>query len=193
MGLPREEFRKYLSTEFAVRPYGCHEGTVVARAGELGLGYPGGHHEPISCWIYERKDADLDLLFGFYSNFTPDDFVTKVLNRGSVPEDGAGASVQFNGDLSVLAGAQPGRLALVHHGKVTLRTGVKRSQLVAEIERIAPRAADRLGLIGRAAWPLVIGDTGNLPQLMDRLFTYAYAVEQAKRSWRREPLLPSLP
>jgi len=74
---------------------------------------------------------------------------------------------------------------------VTLASGIKREDLVKGIESHAKSAYDELGGgIAFANWPLLIGSTAAPELLLDRLFLYAFAVEQVKRARGGHILLP---
>ena len=192
MAPARHGFRIFLESELKKLPFRCGSGVVQEEPQDVDFGFPGGRHPSTLCWVYERSDVRLDLVFGFYENFTDSDLITKVVPRGESPTPGSGASVQFNGDSSVLETA-PDEWALMHHGKVTVGSSIPRADLVGHIEENARRAVDLLGPTALQAWPLVIGDTSDTKRLLDQLFVYVYAVEQGKRSIRGEEALPTLP
>lgn len=163
-------------------------GRLVGTQQNINFGFPAGGHGDIPCWTYAPRGAALVMHFGFYSNFTPDDLICKVSTSADSFRRGIGASLQFNSGLSVEADP----LRLVHSGRVTVRTSVARATLLDEMEKTAPHAVRTLGINGVDAWPIEIGRTSDLPTMLDRLFLYAYAIEQAKRSIRREAILPPL-
>ena len=132
------------------------------------------------------------MLFAFYQNFTPNDLICKVLAAGQDVRPGEGASIQFNADRCVRAA---GRKAwgLAHHGRVTAGETISRDRLVHPIAGVVPAARQLLGdLTLKSAWPVTLGRTSDPAAMLDRLFVYAYCVEQGKRSIRSEKLLPSL-
>ena len=132
------------------------------------------------------------MLLGFQKNFTPDDLFCKVIPIGEDLYEGAGASVQFNGD--ICTADEAGEVVLTHPGRVTVTSAVSRADLINAIRRVAPDADSALGGLDPAhGWPLRLGDTANVSALPDRLFIYGYAVEQAKRSMRNESSLPAVP
>ena len=191
MTAARNGFQAFLLRELKELPFTCGAGAVRGQQREVQFGFRGGRHQPTPCWVYERSDVTLDLLFGFYENFTDADLITKVVQRGEKPAPGTGASVQFNGDRCVEKTASGG-WTLSHHGRVTVGSSIRRDDLVSRIESHAPKAAYLLGPIGGAAWPIAIGDTDNTSGLLDQLFVYVYAIEQAKRSFREEKPIPTL-
>lgn len=184
-------FRRLIEAALAVRPFQTDHGVVAAETREFDSGYPGGSHEPARCWIYRPHGLGLEMLFGFYSNFTPDDLITKVIPANAEIKKGIGATVQFNADRSVTPDGE--HFALHHHGLITVHHAMSREALVNCIREQAPDA-DRMlgGLDVVQGWPLRLGSTDRLNDLIDRLFLYCFAVEQAKRSWRGEALLPPL-
>jgi len=130
------------------------------------------------------------MLFSFYSNFTEADLICKVVARGESVAPGAGATIQFNGDDCIVVDGA--RLSLQHSGRVTVKAALGRAKLVEAIRDSAPEADDALGGLDAAhGWPLRLGSLQDLAALLQRLEVYAFAVEQAKRSIRREPLLPT--
>lgn len=134
-------------------------------------------------WRYLPHQGDLEMYFGFYDNFTPDDIICKVFSSWKELYRGMGASVQFN------AGRCMTVSCLCHHGDVTVGKRISRSHLVSLIQTICPREMGMAGILG--SWPVTIGDTTNIPRLIDQLFVYAYCIEQAKRYIRGEaPMLP---
>jgi hypothetical protein len=130
------------------------------------------------------------MTFAFYDNFTHDDLICKVGPIGETA--GTGATIQFNGNESMVAcGTRV--VALCHHGLITVRHRISRAQLVETIIKKAPDAVQQLGgLDSEEGWPLQLGTTADFPELIDRIFVYAYSVEQAKRSLRGENPLPRL-
>ena len=131
------------------------------------------------------------MLFGFFSNFTPDDLACKAIITDDDVMSGAGATIQFNADRCV--NQVDDELILVHSGQVTVGNAIKRADLVSKIRSLAPQADDALGgLDPEDGWPLRLGGVSDLAALIDRTAVYVYAVEQAKRSIRVEPPLPPL-
>jgi hypothetical protein len=160
-------------------------GRVVPQTVAVNLGYPGGSHGETQYWRYTRKSAEFSMLFAFYRNFTPHDLICKVVRNGELPSFGDGASIQLNSDRTItqLSG---GHLQLHHHGSVTVVYALKRERLWKLIQTTAPDEAEELGLTGPHDWPFVLGDTRAPGALLDRLFLYAYCIEQAKRKERQE-------
>ncbi len=192
MKLPREQLRHSLESSLSKRPMKTPKGAILKELRRCNFGYPGGAHEGTNCWVYSSKLGDLEMLFSFYSNFTRDDLIVKVIPAGRIIEDGEGATIQFNGERS-LEPTHGSNIVLSHHGRVTVRTSVSRDRLVATMKSVATSGYLLLGgsSFGKG-WPFIVGDTGNLKGLLDRLFLYAYCIEQAKRQFRGEPLLGSL-
>lgn len=192
MSIPRAHFRMTITNALAQRPLPTRAGEVQLPIREMLFGYRGGSHGFTPCWIYRRTGVDIEMMFGFYNNFTPDDLICKVLAINEEFHDGSGASLQFNGDVSTAD--EHGSVALSHSGRVTIGSAIGRGNLVEAIRAAAPDAVDALGgLDGEHGWPLRLGTTSDVSSLLDRLFLYVYAVEQAKRWIREDPPLPSLP
>lgn len=82
------------------------------------FGSKGGGHGELHCWVYQRRDTDLEMLFAFYDNFTPDDLICKVVDAGAGVRPGEGASIQFNADRCVRSVGYRA-WELTHHGRVT--------------------------------------------------------------------------
>lgn len=191
MDLPRKRFRARVTASLSVLPLRTARGSVLRERREANFGFPGGKHESIRCWVYRAHGSAVELLFGFYSNFTADDLLCKSMATGSSLPQGAGATIQFNADRCIDADGEI--LALHHSGAVTVGSGVGRRRLVEGIYDRAPEAAVALGgLDVDHGWPFRVGSTGDIPELIDRLAIYAYAVEQAKRSIRGDSPLPRL-
>lgn len=185
----RTRFRSAFQAALAQRPLRTPRGIVLLEMRSTRFGYPGGSHEPTECWAYRPHDGAVEMLLSFYSNFTDDDLICKVNPVGKGAHDGAGASIQFNGDNSVTE--ERGVLTLRHHGRVTVTSAISRAALVETIRKNAADADAALGgLDADHGWPLRIGSLADVTSLLDRLFLYAYAVEQAKRALRRDAPLP---
>lgn len=185
-------FRAVMERALDARPHRTPRGILLAGTRVARFGTRTGAHEPTMCWVYERRGTDLELWFGFYENFTENDLICKVVAKGSVP-DGEGASIQFNGSESVEP-HRVGGFAFRHNGNVTVGQRVSRADLVQLIEETAPVEAAALGgFDAKSSWPFRIGTTANLDSLLDRLFEYAFVIEQAKRARRGEPPLSALP
>lgn len=127
------------------------------------------------------------MLFAFYDNFTPDDLICKIVVKERTPTDGEGATLQFNGNEITEDG--DGNPLLSHRGRVTVGGAIARAELLERISAHALEASDALGGIG---FPLILGSPSIPGTMLDRLFLYAYAIEQAKRSLRGESALPPL-
>lgn len=165
---------------------------VIDERPRLEMGCPRGRHESVRAWRYARDGGSLELLFGFYANFTPYDLITKVIASGDDPAPGAGASVQFNAKRCVHEAN--GELALQHHGEVTVGMRISRSALVKGMRKHAGKAMALAGLhVGlRGPWPVHLGTTTNFARLLEAIFCFTYAVEQVKRARRKESALSQL-
>ncbi len=184
-------FRQLLEAALSVRPFQTDQGVVTVETREIVFGSPAGAHESARCWIYKPHGAPVEMVFGFYANFTPHDLITKVVTPNVEIGPGIGASIQFNSDECITF--EEGHFSLHHHGRVTVGHGRSRAALVTCINEQAPDADRMLGGLNPAhGWPLKLGNTSHLGALIDRLFLYSYAVETAKRMWRDENLLPNL-
>lgn len=186
-----DAFRATLTRAVASGVVRSEFGTVPGGSEYLRLGCPGGFHPPAPFWRLEAAQAPIVMYFGFVPNFTPADLMCKVVAQGEAVPDGAGASVQFNGDLSYRAVA-PGVWALCHHGRVTVRHSVSRARLLSALDEAAPGVSRFFGGLDVRAWPLELGRTDGLPAMLDATLVWAYGLEQAKRSLRGEGLLPPL-
>jgi hypothetical protein len=187
-----EQFRAGFESGLRNLPLETPLGRVLAQRVAINMGYPGGSHEEVAARHYVSSDKRLAMLFGFYSNFTPHDLICKVVPAGTYPEIGDGASVQFNSDRCVRE--VNGAWTLVHHGDVTVGTRIARATLVDHMLRRAGHVMAMLGVPNEEAivWPLTLGSLADLSSLIDRVFCYAYCVEQAKRELRSEVPLPEL-
>lgn len=172
-------------------PLETPSGEVIEATTDEQFGFRGGNHEPIACWIYRPDGSELEMRFGFYENFTPDDLICKVVPIGARIPQGEGASIQLNADQSLRA-RRDGELILEHSGLVTV-AGKRRSRADL-LKAIGQTAPDTLTNLGGLNWPYTIGSTDDLKQLLDTLFVYAFCIAQAKRFFRGDRLLPaSLP
>ncbi len=181
-----------VTNALAQRPVLTRDGEVQPRIRDMLFGYRGGSHGFTPCWIYRRRGVDIEMMFGFYNNFTPDDLICKILTVNEAFHEGSGASLQFNGDVSTAD--DHGNVALNHSGLVTISSRLSRTDLVEAIRVAAPDVDNAFGgLAAEHGWPLRLGTTADVPALLDRLFLYTYAVEQAKRWIRKDPPLPALP
>src|SRR5687768_4793039 len=102
MTVPRLGFRSALTKFLAPLPVRTPRGVVGRERRESRFGFPLGGHEPVECWVYRPHGSSIELLFGFYSNFTDADLICKAIPEGQEVATGAGASIQFNGDRSFL-------------------------------------------------------------------------------------------
>ena len=186
---PAEQFRDEINHALAIRPYRTPQGEVVTTMVDVLMGYPGGSHDVPPAWIYQHDDSGLEMVFQFYENFTDFDLACKVINLGQYPKCGEGASVQFNSDYCVRS--VPPYVVLVHRGCVTVRSAIARNKLINMMSLACPQAMRNVGLsVSFSSWPISIGTTEDVRKLLDRLFLYAYCVEQVKRTVRHESLLP---
>lgn len=167
-------------------------GMIVPGKTGVRFGYPGGFHEPTSCWAYEPSGMpELTMLFDFFSNFTPYDLICKVIPTGDEIAPGAGASIQFNASRCV--SVHNGNLTFGHYGQVNANGTISRPALVAGFRNLAPVAFRELG--GDeffSSWPVVLGALSDPGALLDNIFLYAYGVEQVKRAKRGDGPLPPL-
>jgi hypothetical protein len=192
MASSRASFRRAIEQWLTRRPRRTGDGVVGQDFRSAQFGSRAGGHEALQCWVYRRDGHGLEMLFAFYENFTAYDLICKVLAAGHSVRPDDGASIQFNADRCVRAvGRQT--WALTHHGRVTAGETISKARLLHTVAAVAPTVDAKLGDLRRpAAWPLQLGRTSDPASLVDRLFLYAYCVEQAKRSIRGEKALPSL-
>src|SRR5262249_25663340 len=113
-----------------------HRGDVLRAAAALRDGRLRGSHGPAECWIYRPHSGGVEMLFGFYANFSPDDLICKVSAIGETVPKGAGASIQSNGDRSTMD--EGGAVALIHGGRWTVSSGISRRDCVEAIHTAAP-------------------------------------------------------
>ncbi len=184
----RKLFRNEIKSALANLPFQTPEGQVIRDDVRVSLGYPGGTHELPPLWLYQRKNTDLEMLFGFYSNFTEDDLICKVVNHSEVIKPGEGASVQFNGDRCIRPEGQ--NALLEHDGRITVGKPVARKTLLDLISSVCPKEMALAGIKGD--WPVRIGATNDVSDLIDHLFLYCYCIEQGKRQIKNTELLPLL-
>ena len=184
------EFRESVTNYLRQRPLVTRLGQVISELEATEFGYPGGSHGSVDCWIYHRSGTRLEMLFGFYSNFTPHDLICKVMEVDGQLEPGEGASIQFNSNRCVHL-SPSGPLVLRHHGQVTVKRAIARSALVATVRRVALTEWDNL-ISRKLPWPLEIGSLQDMQELLDDLFMYTYCIEQAKRHLRGLVLLPKI-
>jgi len=190
--LPRVGLRKALTAWLDQLPRTTPSGNVLQGTCDSLFGHAGGSHGEIPCWAYRRTGTSLEMRFAFYANFTPDDLICKVLPVGG--EIGMGATIQFNGK-KCAEDLGNGVIGLDHNLRLTVKKkSISRKVLVELITKSAPDAVKLLGgLDAERGWPLRLGTTNDLPGLIDKMFVYAYCVEQAKRSHRGETPLPGWP
>lgn len=189
---PANRFRTKLTETLGQLPFITPRGMILPTRQLAHFGTPSGAHNPLDCWVYAPRTSELHLLFAFYKNFSPDDLICKVVSADDPEVDGEGATIQFNGKEGKRNGLfkdQGDVVELCHHGLITVGTPIKRQRLLELIGTHAPRANQLLNGIN---FPFRIGDTDELAAFLDRLFLYAYAIEQVKRSLRDVQPLPLL-
>jgi hypothetical protein len=148
-----------------------------------------GSHSVPPAWLYKHSKGQVEMVFQFYQNFSEYDLICKVSATGNYPTSGEGASVQFNSSHCISGSLSQAELS--HHGRVTVGTPVSRNELANLMSIACPGAMQALGISwGSGSWPVSLGHTGDIPALLDRVFLYAYCVEQAKRTIRSEQILP---
>lgn len=180
-------FRANVTLTLSQLPFRTPRGVVQRTRRGAHFGTPRGGHDPLDCWVYSAYESDLELMFAFYSNFSPDDLICKIVLADQVPMDGEGATLQFNGNENVEDDGVD--QILRHHGLVTVGRRIARADL---LERIGVHASEADAALGGIEFPLFCGSTADVGSLLDRLFLYSYAIEQAKRSFRQESALPAL-
>lgn len=186
----REQFRADLTAYLASSPTSAR-GAVLKKSRPVRFGYPGGNHRDSRVWVYRPRGVPhLEMVIGFFKNFTPDDLICKVIESGETITDGSGASIQFNANRCMTVNS--GEVALQHTGEVTLGTRLARADLLDGLRARAPQAYLELGgdtFFG--SWPVLLGTVKAPGTLLDNLFLYAYGVEQVKRHRRGEGPLPA--
>lgn len=186
---PAERFHNDIGLALSARPYVTTSGVVVVDTVDVFMGSRHGSHSVPPAWLYKHNKGHLEMVFQFYRNFSDYDLICKVTTPGNYPTSGEGASVQLNSNHCITASFAHAELS--HHGRVTVKTAISRDDLVNTMSTICPRPMQILGISwGRNTWPLILGNTGNIPGLLDRLFLYAYCIEQVKHSIRGEQPLP---
>ena len=179
-------FRKKIESTLNKRPIKTANGNISKNLIDASMGCPMGGHEIEPLWLYQPKNADVEMLFGFYPNFTPNDLICKIVPPGEYPKAQEGASVQFNADRCIQY--RGGDYVLEHHGRITIRYAIARDKLMSAIETICPAAMKKARIGG--VWPVEIGTASDVSKFADQLFMYAYCVEQGKRQLRGETPLP---
>lgn len=167
-------------------PLATRLGRVVG-LDELSLGFPGGSHRSAPFWRFEPVRSPVIFHFGFVPNFSWDDLMCKVSPAGLPPAVGTGASVQLNGLKSFLVEGE--FIAVAHSGSVTLGHALSRETLAADMTRLAPDVVAHFGGLQERWWPLALGSTASIPDLVDNLFLWSSGVEQVKRAHREESQL----
>jgi hypothetical protein len=178
-------------TDFLSQEPETPKGKIVSDQVGVRFGYPGGLHEPTSCWSYQPKGApDVQMIFDFYKNFSDHDLICKVTRVGEDVRTGAGASIQFNANY--FKPDVDGNVVFLHRGLVNAGGSISREALLAGFARLARPAFEELG--GEpffSSWPIQLGTTAGLDLMVDNIFLYVYAVEQVKREKRGEVPLPA--
>ena len=181
-----ERFHWALNKGLERLPLATRLGRVVG-GDELSFGFPAGHHRSSTFWRFEPIRGSVMFHFGFVPNFSWDDLMCKVSPVGPLPDKGAGASIQLNGLKSFTVDGDV--VSVSHSGSVTLGQALSRETLSAELSKLAPDVVAHFrGLQGRW-WPVSLGSTASLPELLDNLFLWSLGVEQVKRAFRDEPRL----
>jgi hypothetical protein len=181
------QFVKSVKLALAQLPYRTSRGVVQQRRRRVHFGAPSGNHDPVNCWVYSPNESEFEFVFAFFRYISPGSLICKVIPRGTEIADGDGASLQLNGD--GIRFEDDDCPALYHRGDVTIGSRISRAELSERIEQEASEASSALGGI---EFPFYCGSTGDIGSMLDRLFLYAYAIEQAKRALREESPLPSL-
>lgn len=185
----RERFRSAIEQQLA-RSLTTPLGSIARDRVPVRMGSPGGTHGDLSLWVYARSGTLLEMVVGFFELFTPDDVICKVVPAGEYPRSDEGASLQLNADRCLFD--KDDDIALVHHGRVSASGSISRARLIEVMTELCPDEMRTAGIISEASWPLELGRLGDLPALFDRLFLYAYCIEQAKRWKRQQPPLSRL-
>ena len=183
-------FRETLTAWLNDRPRNTPAGEILRDMREAQFGYPKGNLGQLSCWVYRNRAKPCQMLLAFYSNFTDDDLICKVMPSGQRVEPGKGATIQFNAD-NCMSSTKSGRVGLYHNGVITVRHGISRDDLIDAMRKTAPDCEEALGRLDpHQGWPRCLGTVDDPKHLMDSMFLYAYYVEQAKRYLRGDnPLL----
>jgi hypothetical protein len=157
-------------------------GLVIAERRSFKFGSPSGAFEPVEVWTYLRAASRHEMMFGFVPYAGDIGLFCSVGVGPDAFRSGEGASVQLN------LGADHGlvregrRIQLRHRGNVTLGRGaIKRQLLASLVNSAAPEAAAEIGGLSSSSWPVTLGTTSFAADLIERLFLYAFALEQAKR------------
>lgn len=176
-------FRRCLEDALEKLPFQTKSGQVdKGRPDFPHLGSPGGSHSIDRFLCYIRNGTNLQMYFSFYKNFSDDDLLCKVFSSWGDLYSGMGASVQFNAHRCVDG---KGTIAYLRHdGRVTIKKPILRSKLISHIEAICPQEMKLARISGE--WPVMIGTTTNIPDLINNIFVYAHCIEQAKRIIRSE-------
>jgi len=185
----RERFRSAIEQRLA-RSLTTPLGSIARDPVAVRMGSPGGTHGDLSLWVYARTGTMLEMVVGFFELFTPDDLICKVVPAGEYPRSDEGASLQLNADRCLFAIDDD--IALIHHGRVSASGSISRARLIEVMTELCPEEMRAAGITGEASWPLELGRVSDLPALFDRLFLYAYCIEQAKRFKRHQSPLSRL-
>lgn len=196
----RPAFARLMRTYLRRPPVETPEGLVAAELEkEFYFGTRMGPHESAHLWHYTRKTASHQMLFGFVPYGDDYGLFTAVGEAARTLRPGRGASLQLRVANPACMSRRGGDLVLCHHGSVTKGRGsLGRARLAELVTSAAPEAAEHFGDLTAGSWPIEIGSTADMASLLDRLFVYSFALEQAKRLHGQEtqdetrPLLTSL-
>lgn len=180
-------FQRALEERLVKVPIRTAAGCVRAKTLGFSFGHPGGRHPDADVWAYERVGGVHGMLFGFAPYRGAMGLFALVYQTTLPPTPGAGASLQLRLEDDTLVD-EPAGVVIRHAGGVTLGKGrVAQQQLVDLMQRAAPEAVTMIGGVGTSSWPFRIGSSGDVPALLDSLFVYAFAIEQAKRLLSQSP------
>ena len=185
----RQQFRAAIERRLA-RGLRTPLGTIARDRVPVRMGSPGGTHGDLTLWVYARTGTALEMVVGFFQLFTPDDVICKVVPAGAYPRADEGASLQLNADRCL--SWRDGQIVLGHHGRVSAGGSISRARLVGVMTELCPEEMRAAGIASELSWPLELGRLDDLPALFDRLFLYAYCIEQAKRFKRDQSPLARL-
>lgn len=157
---------------------------------DVRFGCPEGTHGDITAAVHRDPGSGLELVVGFIELFTPDDVICKVVPPGDYPRKSEGASIQLNAERCLVA--EDRTVKLVHHGRVAAGGTISRARLCEVMSELCPDEMVRAGIADEDSWPITLGSTADIPALLERLFVYAYCIEQVKRFKRDQPPLSRL-
>lgn len=182
-------FRKIFTDFFDGNKVENKLGRISKEKITINPGYRLGNHGEIECWNFETYTSKVIMAFGFYSNFTKNDLICKVGTIEQITSKGIGASIQFNANKSFILN-QNKKYELIHSGSITVGHSISREVLANLFNKLTYNIARRFLISDKNSWPVLIGSTTDFPKLLDNLFLYGFAMEQVKRSIRKEELLP---